>query len=101
MRVARTCASDGPEVVLLPPRLGHLPGRPRPPALELLPENADGQSLESSLFGETERCGSHILGLLVLDTGTLFNTTWQLYQTLLYNIGGIITQFETLMLYEN
>ena len=62
-------------MVLLPPRLGHCPGRPRRPPLKLLPEPADGQSLEESLFGEAERGRNHILGLLVLDTGTLFNTT--------------------------
>ena len=75
MRVTRTGASDGPAMVLLPPRLGHCPGRPRRPPLKLLPEPADGHSLQEPLFGETERGRNHILGLPVLAAGTLFNTT--------------------------
>lgn len=77
MRFKRSSASDGQEVVLLPSRLGDFPGRPRQPPLKLLPEPTDDQSLEDLLLGEAEWSRNHILGLFVLDTGTLFNVTSQ------------------------
>ena len=63
-------------MVLLPPRLRHLQGWPNQPSIKLLPESADDQSFEEPFFGANERGRHHVLGLLVFDSGMLFNAIY-------------------------